>query len=140
MFGNYENEYERNRATMAMLIKMVTIDKQIDPIEKKFLGDVAKQLGLVQEDIATIIKNPEEFALKPPAAEEERMRILYYLLFMMRVDGRIPPEEEKLCYKAGLKLGFNEQLTGDMIRLMKTHLNKEIPPEAMINVVKKYLN
>ena len=140
MFGNYENEYERNRATMAMLIKMVTIDKQIDPIEKKFLGDVAKQLGLVQEDIATIIENPEEFALKPPASEGERMRILYYLLFMMRVDGRIPPEEEKLCYKAGLKLGFNEQLTGDMIQLMKTHLNKEIPPEAMINVVKKYLN
>jgi len=140
MFENYENEYDRNRATIAMLIKMVTIDNKIDPIEKKFLGDIANQLGLLQEDIATIIENPEEFALKPPAAEEDRMRILYYLLFMMRVDGEIPPEEEKLCYKAGLRLGFNEQLTGDMIRIMKTHLDEDIPPEAMINVVKKYLN
>ena len=31
MFENYENEYDRNRATMAMLIKMVTIDNKIDP-------------------------------------------------------------------------------------------------------------
>jgi hypothetical protein len=140
MFENYENEYDRNRATIAMLIEMVTIDNRIDPIEKKFLADIARQLGLLPDDIAAIIKNPEKFALKPPASEEDRMRILYYLLFMMRVDGKIPQEEEKLCYKAGLKLGFNEQLTGDLIGVMKTHLNEEIPPEAMINVVKKYLN
>lgn len=140
MFENYENEYDRNRATIAMLIKMVMIDNKIDPAEKKFLGDIASQLGIIQEDIATIIEKPEEFALQPPAAEEDRMRILYYLLFMMRVDGKIPPEEEKLCYKAGLRLGFNEQLTGDLIRIMKTSLNEEIPPDAMINVVKKYLN
>ena len=140
MFENYENEYERNRATIAMLIKMVTIDNRIDPIEKKFLGEIAIQLGMIEEDISTIIENPEAFALKPPAAEEDRMRILYYLLFMMRVDGKIPPEEEKLCYKAGLRLGFNEQLTGDLIRVMKTYHDEEIPPEAMINVVKKYLN
>ncbi len=140
MFENYENEYDRNRATIAMLIKMVMIDNKIDPIEKKFLGNIAHQLGLLQEDITTIIENPEKFALKPPAGEEDRMRILYYLLFMMRVDGKIPPEEEKLCYKAGLRLGFNEQLTGDLIRIMKTYLGDEIPPEAMIDVVKKYLN
>ncbi len=140
MFENYENEYDRNRATLAMLIKMVMIDNKIDPVEKKFLGDIALQLGLLQEDIITIIEKPEAFALKPPAAEEERMRILYYLLFMMRIDGKIPPEEEKLCYKAGLRLGFNEQLTGDLIRIMKTYLNKEIPPEEMINAVKKYMN
>jgi len=140
MFENYDNEYDRNRATIAMVIKMVMIDNKIDPIEKKFLENIAQQLGLQQEDITTIIENPEKFALVPPAEEEDRMRILYYLLFMMRVDGEIPPEEEKLCYKAGLKLGFNEQLTGDLIRIMKTYLNDEIPPEAMINVVKKYLN
>ena len=140
MFDNYENEYDRNRATMAMLIKMVTIDNKIDPIEKAFLGDIARQLGILQEDIVSIIDNPEKFALKPPPAEEDRMRILHYLLFMMRVDGKIPKEEEKLCYKAALRLGFNEQLTGDMIRIMKSYLDEEIPPEAMINVVKKYLN
>ena len=140
MFGNYENEYDRNKATIAMLIEMVTIDNKIDPVEKKFLGDIALQFGLRDEDISSIIEHPEKFALKPPTAEEDRMRILYYLLFMMRVDGEIPPEEEKLCYKAGLRLGFNEQLTGDLIQLMKTYLNEEIPPEAMVNVIKKYLN
>lgn len=140
MFEKYKSDYDRNRATIAMLVKMVTVDKKIDPVEKKFLGDIARQLGLQPEDIATISENPDKFALKLPASEEERMRILYYLLFMMRVDGKIPPEEEKLCYKAGLRLGFNEQLTGDMIRIMKTYLDEDIPPDAMIDVVKKYLN
>ena len=140
MFEKYKSDYDRNRATIAMLMKMVTVDNRIDPIEKRFLGDIARQLGLQQVDIDTISENPDQFALKPPSSEEERMRILYYLLFMMRVDGKIPPEEEKLCYKAALRLGFNEQLTRDMITIMKTYLDDEIPPDAMINVVKKYLN
>ena len=62
MFENYDNEYDRNRATIAMLIKMVMIDNKIDPIEKKFLGNIAHQLGLQQDDITTIIENPERFA------------------------------------------------------------------------------
>ena len=59
---------------------------------------------------------------------------------MMRVDGRIEKGEEKLIYTASFRLGFNEKLTEDLIGVMKTYLNKEIPPDLILTLVKKYLN
>jgi RAB protein geranylgeranyltransferase component A len=68
------------------------------------------------------------------------MTILYYLLFMMRVDGVIDQQEEQLVHEAGFRLGFNEKMVDDLIHVMKTYLNKEIPPEVMLQQIKKYLN
>ena len=139
MFEN-ENEYLRNKAIIALMIKMASVDGNIDPVEKRLIYDVASQLHLTPEDMIDIIKNPEKSSLEPPVDEGERMKILYYLLFTMRVDGKIGDEEEQMCYKISLRLGFNEQLTAEMIGLMKTYLKEELPPEAMLEVIRKYLN
>ena len=59
---------------------------------------------------------------------------------MMRVDGRIEKGEEKLIYEASFRLGFNEKLTEDLIGVMKTYLNKEVPPHVMLTQIRKHLN
>ena len=130
MFDNYENEYQKNKAILSLMIKMAKVDHNIDPVEKRFIYDVAIKLNLTPEDIIDVINNLQDHELKPPAEEGERMKILYYLLFMMRIDGKIPVEEEQLCHKISLRLGFNEQLTTDMIVLMKKHLDEDLPPDA----------
>ena len=104
------------------------------------MRDIANSIGIDSLSIDEIIQNPEAYPLKVPLNERERMTILYYLLFMMRVDGRIEKGEEKLIYTASFRLGFNEKLTEDLIGVMKTYLNKEIPPDLMLTLVKKYLN
>ena len=48
--------------------------------------------------------------------------------------------EEKLIYEASFRLGFNEKLTEDLIGVMKTYLNKAIPPDVMLKQIKKHLN
>ena len=68
------------------------------------------------------------------------MTILYYLLFTMAVDGQIHEEEEKLCYELGLRLGFRENMTRDLINVMKRFLNKKLPQEALLKEIRKYLN
>ena len=59
---------------------------------------------------------------------------------MMRVDGQIKAREEKLIHEAGFRLGFNELLITDLIRVMKTYLKKDVPPEAMLEHIRKYMN
>jgi len=140
MFEDKTEDLERKKGIIAMLIKLANVDDQAIAIERRFIMDVAEQIGLGKADLAEVAKNPDDFELQPPEGEQERMNILYYLLFTMRVDGVIKEEEERLCYKAGLRLGFNEQLTADLIRVMKKYLNKDIPPEAMLNTIRKYLN
>lgn len=140
MFSNYKSELQRKQSIIAMLIQMATVDDDIASMESRFVADVASNLGLTSKDIEAVVRSPEDFVIAPPPDEQSRMEILYYLLFTMRVDGVITEKEEKLCYKAALRLGFNELLARDLIGVMKTYLKDDIPPEAMLDHIRKYLN
>lgn len=140
MFGNYQEELERRKAVIALLIKMSTADGRVDELEKNFVYGVAAQLELNRDDLVDVIKDPSQFDIQPPPPEQERMTILYYVLFTMTVDGEIHEAEEKMCYEVGLRLGFNEHQTGDLIRVMKKFLNKQIPPGVLLAEIKKHMN
>lgn len=138
MFEEYD--IEQRKGIIALLFKLAKSDNSVSNIEKLYLRDIANSLGVDSFSIDEILDNPDAYPLKTPLDERERMTILYYLLFMMRVDGRIEKGEEKLVYEASFRLGFNEKMTEDLIGVMKTYLNKEIPPDVMLTQVKKYLN
>ena len=140
MFKDYKEIKDRNMAIIAMLVKMAEADNDLDLAEQEFILDVAYQIGLNGDEIEEIFTSPNKFVLKPPRNEEDRMTILYYLLFMMRIDGKIMPKEEEMCYKAGLRLGFHHALVTDLIKVMKKYLHRELPEDALLNEIKKYLN
>ncbi|MEM6964420.1 MAG: TerB family tellurite resistance protein [Bacteroidota bacterium] len=140
MFEDYENNATHKKSIIALLYKMVKADGGIAPIEKQYLFDIAKNIGLDTASVKEVVRNPDAYQLETPTDEQDRMTIMYYLLFMMRVDGKILPAEEKLVYEAGFRLGFNELLVRDLIKVMKQYLDAEIPPEEMLKHVRKYLN
>ena len=140
MFGNYEEEITRRKAIVSLLIKMTASDGQVKEVEEKLTSNIALQLGLTPEDIEEVTTYPDKYEMIPPPPEQDRMSILYYLLFAMAVDGKIHEDEERMCYKIGLRLGFNEHMTRDLINVMKKFLNKEIPQDALLNEIKKHMN
>jgi len=128
------------KATLALLMQMTVSDEQIAPIEEKYIEYVAKELSVSLLDVNDIRDNPDRFDLKPPQEEQERMTILYYLLFTMRIDGKIDKREEELCYKAALKLGFNHQMVSDLIAVIKNNKGLDLPTDSLIKEIKKYMN
>jgi uncharacterized tellurite resistance protein B-like protein len=140
MFGNYEEEITRRKAIVSLLIKMTASDGDVKEVEEKLTSNIALQLGLTLEDIEEVTTYPDKYEMIPPPPEQDRMSILYYLLFTMAVDGKINEDEERMCYKIGLRLGFNEHMTRDLINVMKKFLNKEIPQDALLNEIKKHMN
>lgn len=138
MFEEYD--IEQRKGIIALLFKLAKSDNSVSNIEKLYLRDIANSIGVDSFSIDEILENPEAYPLKTSLDERERMTILYYLLFMMRVDGRIEKGEEKLIYEASFRLGFNEKLTEDLIGVMKTYLNEAIPPDVMLKQVRKHLN
>lgn len=131
---------ERQKAILAHLIRMIGADGEIQRVERKFVLNVGKQLKVSPAELDEIEANLDDYEISPPPDEQERMTILYYLLFAMAVDGVIHEEEEKLCYDFGLKLGFRETMTRDMINVMKQFLNKKLPEGALLTEIKKYMN
>ncbi len=136
----FDYSQKQKRSIIALLAQMADADNKIAGLESKYIQEVAARMDLSEEDILEALQDAAAHQLEPPVEERDRMSILYYLLFMMRADGSITDKEEEFCYKVGLNLGIQPALTRDLIGVMKTYLNEDVPPEAMLEQIKKYLN
>ncbi len=139
-FGSPEHEHRLKQFIISMIVQEAQADQDFSIIEKKYLSYAAKALGLSEAEVAAIRLNPASYEMAPPPNEQERMNVLYYLLFMMRADGQVKKEEEEMCHHIGFRLGFRPEMISDLINVMRSCLDKEIPPNAMVESVKAYLN
>lgn len=128
------------RAILALLVQLSEADGVVDLKEFTYIIKVANQLGLREEDVRAITQSNDDFRFSPPADEQSRMTILYYLLFLMDVDGAVTDEEEKLVQEFGFRLGFHTTLTRDLIGLIKNYSNTGVPPHKMLDKIKSYMN
>ncbi len=140
MRGPFSFTKEKKQAIIALLLEMAGVDQHLDETEEKYIQEIARQMDLDPGAIEMVRKTPEKYPFYVPKDEHERMTILYYVIFLMRADGKILPSEEELCYKVGLKLGFNHNMVMDLIAVLKVYLNEDVPPEIMLEHVRKYLN
>lgn len=140
MSNSFSFTKQKKQAIIALLLKMAHADDQVGNVEDQYIVCIADQMKLTPTEVAAIKKSPENYPFQVPSNEQERMTILYYILFLMRADGQITEAEENLCYKIGLKLGFSHNLIMDLIAVLKSYLKEDVPPEVMLGNVKKYLN
>lgn len=122
-----------------VLKSMSFADGHLDGKERSFIQQVGMQQGLSLSTIAVEMSSPVETALLPKT-EQERMQVLYYLLFLMKSDGEILEEEKKSIYHFGFKLGFREEQLTNFIDLANTHRNRDIPVQQMLGMIRKFLN
>jgi len=122
------------------LCRLAEIDKKIEPNEELFLRDAGGHLGLEDHEIEEVIWSEHNHDFSIPPSELDRMRILYYTLFLMNIDNNIDQSELHFIQKTGFKLGFSELLTQDLINVMATYVGKELPPDALKEQIIKYLN
>ena len=130
----------RNKEIYALLYKLTLSDKDIHRLELSYMMHIADALELTQEEVNEVTADPNAFDLKPPTPERERMTIIYYMLFAMQIDGEIHPSEEAMVHKAGLRLGFNEIMLNELINAMKHYLDKIIPDDVLVGIIKTHLN
>lgn len=139
-FGSNNEEQAMKLYIIALLVKQAQSDGHFTNIEKKYLNFASQALKLTDSEVAAIRQSPDEYKISPPPDENKRMTILYYLLFMMKADQQVEPEEEVLCYQIGFRLGFREEMVANLISLMKEYLKEDLPPDGMLERVKPFLN
>lgn len=139
-FGTFEEELAMKSYIISLLVKQATSDGKIATEEKGYLNYASKALNLEEDEVKQIIQAPDSFNISPPPDEDKRLTILYYLLFMMRADKNIDVKEEQLCFNIGFQMGFRQEMVSNLIGVMKEYLVEDIPPQAMLNKIKPYLN
>ena len=124
---------------IAVLTQMSKVDGKIHENEFVYLLKLGLSLKLYEEKVREIINSEEKF-LFIPKSEQDRVTILYYLIFLIEVDGVVDKNEEDMLHHFGLKLGFNPLLIANVIDIVKSQIGEKIATDAFLNDIKKYLN
>lgn len=127
-------------AVIYMLLKLMAADGLRDRKEYIYILNVAHEMGMTQDDIAALTTDNLIAEWRLPTSEGHRMVILYYLLFMMKTDGGISPEEEALVKSLGHQLGFRIEMVSELIHLIKSYDQLDSPTDELIDKIKTYLN
>lgn len=136
----FESDFELSKNLIALLFKLSHEDQGTAVIERSYIEYVANQLGVEEYQLSEIEANYLNYEMQIPDNEMQRMTILYYLLFLIKIDENVSENEVKLVKEFGFKLGFRSRLVDELTTLMKEYVGKTVPQEAMLEKIKKYHN
>lgn len=123
-----------------MLLMLAEADDHDHDLELIFINKVASRLGVTEEEVSHMDKNPQTVTFIIPKREHERMEILYDLLFLMKFDQHVDVEEIELIHRLAFRMGFRPTMTQEMIEVMKQHIGQLVPKESLLTIIRKYMN
>lgn len=140
MFWSLLDDKEKSRVLLKILVHLAKADGHIHEQEFSYLLYVADRLHVEPEELRNLDNNQADFNEILPHDEQDRMNVLYHLLFLMDADRVTDEREEKVIYHFGHRLGFSELMVRDFIQIFKTSDLDDLPPSAMLDIIRKYQN
>lgn len=133
-------DLDRKKTHILVLLMLAEIDNVEHIFERKFINQVAGRLGLSIEDVDEVDKHPYKLTLELPVTPEERMTMMYDLLWLMKIDGNVVEEERAFINEIGLRLGFRQDMVGELITIIAQYIGKPVPDNALLDIIRKYSN
>lgn len=130
----------KSEELFSALIQLSKADNYFDQFEFSYLLKVGNHLGIEDVQVESMIKENTKLPLSIPKNEKDRMTILYYMLFLMKVDNIINEEEIELVHHYGFKLGFSFNMISEFIAVMERNKFKTVDQKELIDVIRKYQN
>jgi uncharacterized tellurite resistance protein B-like protein len=128
MFLNRLNQ-EQKKAFLAIAMKIIGADGQLDPKERQMIEGMRYEMGLFSEtDIATGYVSVEELA-KPFDTRESRTILMLESIALAYADEKMHGEEQKILREMALIFDFSEEQAAAMENWVLRY--KELLKEAM---------
>jgi len=125
---------------ISLLVHISKSDNHFDDFELSYILQVGQAIGLEQYKIEETIRSGKTIDPTFPKTEQERMSILYYMLFLMKIDKAVSEREKDLIHHYGFKLGFSKLMLDEFIQLISQHQDSRVPTDQMIAIIRKYQN
>ena len=131
---------DQKQTHILTLLMLAEADDSDHQNEIRFIKHVAGRIGLSDQDVDDIDKHPERLTFSLPVTEQDRMTVLYDLLFLMKIDGSVVEAEKELVQELGKRLGFRMDMIEEFIEVMMGYIGQVIPPNVLLDIIKKYMN
>lgn len=111
------------KAELNVLINLAAIDKIMDVKEIKLIQMIGLANGITKEEIDTMIKNPQTITDMAHMTADEKFEHLYYLITLMKADGKIFQNEIDFCEKIADRLGYRKGVVAGMSQYIYSDIN-----------------
>lgn len=105
----FENgERKQDKGHFRNLVMIAEADGVVADSEKELLDELGRKLGLTEEQISDIKKNPENYRITPPVSRTERFEQMIELIQMVQIDGKVDDAEMNLLERVAVGIGYKD--------------------------------
>ena len=122
-----------------VLINLAAIDMFIDVKEVKLIHMIGKSNGMTEAEVDAMIKNPVTITNLSLMTNDEKFEHLYYLITMMKSDGRVLRNEIDFCETIARRLGFSKGVVGAMSKHIYNDVAVHSDRKMLRKIADKYL-
>jgi hypothetical protein len=123
--------YFNKKAELNVLINLAAIDHIIDVKEVNLIHMIGKANGMTKDEVDHMIQNPTTITKMDAMSDEEKFEHLYYLILMMKSDGRVLKTEIDFCETIAHRLGYKRGVVGALSK----HIYSDISVHADRNLL-----
>lgn len=109
-------EHSRNLGHFASIVKMATVNGELNEEELAQLKHFASKLDIDENEYDDILKNPSKYPINPPIDAKKRLERMHDLFEMIYLDHAIDDGERDLIERYAIALGYPEDLAEKLIR------------------------
>lgn len=111
------------KAELNVLINLAAIDRIIDVKEVKLIHMIGKANGFTRDEVDDMIKSPQTIINMMEMTPDEKFEHLYYLITLMKSDGKIFQNEIDFCEKIADRLGYKKGVVATMSQYIYSDIN-----------------
>lgn len=135
-----ENTQDKAKSYVLTLLMMADADNQRFSTEVGFIYHIAERLNVSEKEVNNLMKGDTDIKYDLPKSELDRMMLLHELFFLMKIDGSVGEEERQLFRDLGYLLTFNKLLVDEFLAIAIKYAGKPVPPNMLLNIIRKYKN
>lgn len=136
---NLTGQQKHNLNHFASVVKMAMADGVITEGEEKLLKKVARKLHILDDKVADVLKNYENYPMTTPHGYDDRIELLHDYTKMIYADDSVSAKEagilRKVCIGLGFPLDNVEKVADEAIHLVLNNNSLEDFNKAI-----KYVN
>ena len=100
------------KSELNVLINLAIIDHLMDAKEANLIRMIGKANLIPDAEVEDLIAHPQTITNIRQMTEDEKFEHLYFLITLMKADGRILKEEIAFCEKIANRLGYEAGVIG----------------------------
>lgn len=104
-----------SKSHLNILVQLAKVDGIVVQEEIDLIHEVGKANGMSEEDIASCFDEELPIGDLSSLSDDKKYDLIYSIVQLMKIDGKLYNEEIKFCAKMSAKLGYEEDVLFELM-------------------------